>query len=38
VQPIVDDYVKRVTEQGLPGEQIVRDVKALRDKYAQEVK
>lgn len=38
VQPIVDDYVKRATEKGLPGEQIVRDVKALRDKYAQEVK
>ncbi|MFH0727312.1 MAG: TRAP transporter substrate-binding protein [Pseudomonadota bacterium] len=33
VQPIIDAYVKRVTEQGLPGDQIVKDALALKTKY-----
>ncbi len=38
VKPIVDDYVKRVNGRGLAGEQIVKDVVALRDKYAKQYK
>jgi TRAP-type transport system periplasmic protein len=33
VQPVMDAYVKRVTEQGLPGDQIVKDALALKEKY-----
>src|SRR5512145_1367709 len=33
LQPMVQDYVKRVTAQGLQGEQILKDVKALKAKY-----
>jgi len=33
LQPIIDGYVKRVTEQGLPGDQIVKDALALKAKY-----
>lgn len=33
VKPIIDAYVKRVTEQGLPGEQILKDVMELKAKY-----
>jgi TRAP-type C4-dicarboxylate transport system substrate-binding protein len=33
LQPIIDGYVKRVTEQGLPGDQIIKDVMALKAKY-----
>jgi TRAP-type C4-dicarboxylate transport system substrate-binding protein len=33
VQPIIDGYVKRVTEQGFPGDQIVKDALALKTKY-----
>jgi TRAP-type transport system periplasmic protein len=33
LKPIIDAYIKRVTEQGLPGEQIVKDVMELKAKY-----
>lgn len=33
LKPIVDAYVKRVTDQGLPGDQIIKDVMALKAKY-----
>ena len=33
LQPMVDDYVKKVSAQGLPGKQIVADVLALKKKY-----
>lgn len=31
--PVVDAYVKKVTDQGLPGAQIIKDALALKDKY-----
>ncbi len=34
LQPLVDGYVKRADTAGLPGEQIVKDVLALKEKYA----
>ncbi|MFH0728515.1 MAG: TRAP transporter substrate-binding protein [Pseudomonadota bacterium] len=33
LQPIIDGYAKRLTEQGLPGDQIVTDALALKAKY-----
>jgi TRAP-type transport system periplasmic protein len=33
LQPIIDGYIKRVTEQGLPGDQIVKDALALKATY-----
>jgi TRAP-type C4-dicarboxylate transport system substrate-binding protein len=36
--PMVDDYVKKVTAAGLPGEQIIKDVMALKAKYEKEFK
>jgi len=36
VKPIVDDYIKRVTASGLPGDKIVKDVYALKTKYEKE--
>jgi TRAP-type C4-dicarboxylate transport system substrate-binding protein len=33
LQPMVDDYIKRVTAQGLPGSQIVADTLALKTKH-----
>ena len=33
LKPMIDDYVKRVAGQGLPGEQIMKDVYALKAKY-----
>ncbi len=33
VKPMIDDYLKRVSAQGLPGQQILNDVYSLRDKY-----
>ncbi len=32
-KPMIDDYVKRSTSQGLPGEQIMKDVYVLKQKY-----
>jgi TRAP-type C4-dicarboxylate transport system substrate-binding protein len=36
--PMVDDYVKKVTAAGLPGEQIIKDLMALKAKYETEFK
>jgi len=36
--PIISDYVKKVTAAGLPGDQIVKDALALKDKYEKEYK
>ena len=33
VKPMMDEYIKRVSAKGLPGEQIVQDIHKLRDKY-----
>ena len=33
LQPMIDDYVKKVSAQGIPGKQIVADVLALKKKY-----
>lgn len=33
VKPMIDEYIQKVTAQGLPGEQIIKDVYALKDKY-----
>ena len=38
IKPLIDGYVKRVTEQGLPGDQIMKDVYALREKYEKQYK
>jgi TRAP-type C4-dicarboxylate transport system substrate-binding protein len=31
--PLVDEYVKRVTPLGIPGDQVVKDIMALKVKY-----
>ena len=36
--PIINAYVKRVTDAGLPGEQILKDSMALKEKYEKEFK
>jgi TRAP-type C4-dicarboxylate transport system substrate-binding protein len=36
--PMVDDYVKKVTAAGLPGDQIIKDVMALKAKHEKEYK
>ena len=36
--PIISDYVKKVTAAGLPGDQIVKDAIALKEKYEKEYK
>jgi TRAP-type C4-dicarboxylate transport system substrate-binding protein len=33
VKPMIDDYVKRATSQGVPGQQILNDLYKLKDKY-----
>ncbi|HEX2965220.1 MAG TPA: TRAP transporter substrate-binding protein [Syntrophorhabdaceae bacterium] len=33
VKPIIDDYVKRVSASGIKGDQIIKDVLALKAKY-----
>jgi TRAP-type transport system periplasmic protein len=38
LQPMMDDYVKRVTALGLPGDQILKDLFALKDKYEKQYK
>jgi hypothetical protein len=35
---MVDDYVKKVTAAGLPGEQIIKDLMALKAKHEKEFK
>ncbi|MGD9578833.1 MAG: C4-dicarboxylate ABC transporter substrate-binding protein, partial [Syntrophorhabdus sp.] len=38
VKPIIDEYVKKVTAAGLPGDQIMKDVYQLKTKYEKEYK
>jgi TRAP-type C4-dicarboxylate transport system substrate-binding protein len=38
LNPMIRDYVKKVTAQGLPGEQIIKDVYSLKAKYEKEYK
>jgi len=38
LKPLMDGYVKRVTDQGLPGDQIIKDVYALKEKYEKQYK
>jgi TRAP-type C4-dicarboxylate transport system substrate-binding protein len=38
VKPIMDDYVKKVTAAGLPGDQILKDAMALKEKYEKQYK
>jgi TRAP-type C4-dicarboxylate transport system substrate-binding protein len=38
LKPMADDYIKRVTEQGLPGSQIVADALALKKKHERQYK
>lgn len=38
LKPIIDAYVKRVTDAGLPGDQIIKDVYALKEKYEKQYK
>lgn len=37
-KPMIDEYVKKVTAMGLPGEQIIKDVYQLKNKYEKESK
>jgi TRAP-type C4-dicarboxylate transport system substrate-binding protein len=38
VKPMIDEYVQKVTAQGLPGDQIIKDVYALKEKYEKQYK
>lgn len=38
VKPMIDDYVKKVSAQGLPGAEIVADVEKLKKKYGKKGK
>ena len=38
LNPMVNDYIKKVTAQGLPGEKIVSDVYKLKAKYEKKYK
>jgi TRAP-type transport system periplasmic protein len=38
LRPMIDDYIKKVTAQGLPGDQIVKDAFALKAKYEKQFK
>jgi TRAP-type C4-dicarboxylate transport system substrate-binding protein len=38
LKPLIDGYVKRVTDQGLPGDQIMKDVYVLKEKYEKQYK
>jgi len=38
LKPLIDKYVDRVKAAGLPGEQIMKDVYALREKYEKQYK
>jgi hypothetical protein len=33
VKPMIDDYVKKVGAQGLPGAEIIADIEKLTKKY-----
>jgi TRAP-type C4-dicarboxylate transport system substrate-binding protein len=38
IKPMIDAYVKKVTAAGLPGEQILKDALAFKDKYEKQYK
>ena len=38
LKPMPDNYVKKVTAAGLPGDQILKDATALKDKYEKQYK
>ncbi|MDD5243219.1 MAG: TRAP transporter substrate-binding protein [Syntrophorhabdaceae bacterium] len=38
LKPMIDEYVQKVTAQGLPGQQIMKDVYQLKDKYEKQYK
>ena len=38
LKPMLDEYVKRVSAAGLPGDQILKDAFALKDKYEKQYK
>lgn len=38
LQPMQDEYIKRLTEKGLAGDKILMDVQALKTKYEQQFK
>jgi TRAP-type C4-dicarboxylate transport system substrate-binding protein len=38
LNPFLKNYIKRVTDAGLPGEQIMKDVIALKEKYNKQYK
>ncbi len=38
LRPMVDDYIKRANGLGLPGDQIIKDVNALKTKYEKQYK
>jgi TRAP-type transport system periplasmic protein len=38
LKPMQDNYVKKVTAAGLPGDQILKDATALKDKYEKQFK
>jgi TRAP-type C4-dicarboxylate transport system substrate-binding protein len=38
IRPLIDGYVERVTKAGLPGNQIMKDVYALQEKYEKQYK
>lgn len=37
-KPMIDDYIKRVSAKGLPGDKIIKDTLALKDKYEKQFK
>ncbi len=38
IKPLIDVYAERITKAGLPGNQIVKDVYALKEKYEKQYK
>jgi TRAP-type C4-dicarboxylate transport system substrate-binding protein len=38
IKPLIDGYIERVTKAGLPGNQIMKDVYALKEKYEKQYK
>jgi TRAP-type C4-dicarboxylate transport system substrate-binding protein len=38
IKPLIDGYIERVTKAGLPGNQIMKDVYSLKEKYEKQYK
>jgi TRAP-type C4-dicarboxylate transport system substrate-binding protein len=38
IKPLIDVYIQRITKAGLPGNQIMKDVYALKEKYEKQYK